>query len=392
VPNDFASSKTKLWRRPLAAMLLVAGLLLPALACGGPATEVPPDKPVTPESPASGNTGGQLPAWLKVYFTNPDPPDEVANGIDRYVVPALNKAAKTIDVASFDLNLPSGVQALAGASQRGVKVRVIVDGVNGDQELDAKRSPTGKTYKALTVLKNAGVSVVDGGRSNGLMHNKMIIIDSLVLFMGSWNLSYNDTFRNNNNLLKITSQKLIANYQAKFDEGFDQQAFGTHAQVGAANPQLTLSGVQVENYFSPVDGVMDKLIAYVAGAQKSIHFMAFTYTDKNLAAAMIDRAQAGVEVQGVIENRGASQGALVPLFCAKLPVQVDGNKYTMHHKVIILDGETVITGSFNFTKSADDANDDNVLVIHNAAVAALYEQEYGRVKALATAPDSVTCK
>jgi phosphatidylserine/phosphatidylglycerophosphate/cardiolipin synthase-like enzyme len=147
----------------------------------------------------------------------------------------------------------------------------------------------------------------------------------------------------------------------------------------------------VENFFSPVDGVMARLIGYVRTAKRSIHFMAFTYTDKNLAAAMIDQAQAGVPVEGVIENRGASLGALVPLYCAKLPVEIDGNKYTMHHKVIILDGDTVITGSFNFTKSADDANDDNVLVIHSAAVAELYEQEYGRVRALATVPDNVTC-
>jgi phosphatidylserine/phosphatidylglycerophosphate/cardiolipin synthase-like enzyme len=191
--------------------------------------------------------------------------------------------------------------------------------------------------------------------------------------------------------LQITSQKLIANYQAKYDEGYEQQKFGTHATVGASNSRLTLDGVQVENYFSPVDGVMDKLIACVHGAQRSIHFMAFTYTDKSLAAAMIERTQAGVEVQGVIENRGASQGALVTLFCAKLPVRVDGNKYAMHHKVIILDGQTVITGSFNLTKSADDAHDDNVLVIHDAAVAAPYEQEYSRIRTLATAPDSGEC-
>lgn len=83
-----------------------------------------------------------------------------------------------------------------------------------------------------------------------------------------------------------------------------------------------------------------------------------------------------MQVQVVIENRRASQGALVNLYCAKLPVRTDGNKYTLHHKVIINDGETVITGSYNFTKAADNANDDNILVIHSSAVAALYEQEF----------------
>ncbi len=121
--------------------------------------------------------------------------------------------------------------------------------------------------------------------------------------------------------------------------------------------------------------------------------MAFTYTDEDLANAMIMRAKAGVDVAGVIENRGASQGVLVPLYCARLPVKTDGNPYTMHHKVIIIDGETVITGSFNFTNAADTANDDNVIIIHNPAVAALYEAEYQKLYSEGQTPsaDEINC-
>jgi phosphatidylserine/phosphatidylglycerophosphate/cardiolipin synthase-like enzyme len=109
---------------------------------------------------------------------------------------------------------------------------------------------------------------------------------------------------------------------------------------------------------------------------------------------MIERSKAGLDVQGVIENRGASQGAFVPLFCAGLPVRTDGNKYTMHHKVIIIDGQIVITGSFNFTKSADEANDDNLLVIHSPTVAGLYEQEFQKIYGQGSTPQAsdVKCK
>ncbi len=331
-------------------------------------------------------TGGSLPSWVKVYFTDPNPPDQVDNGIDRFVTPAINAAASTIDLTSFDLNLPSVVDALIAAARRGVKVRVVVDEVNGTQLLKATDSPTGKDYDALKLLKAAKIKVIDGGRSNGLMHNKMILIDGKLLFMGSWNMSYNDTFRNNNNLLQISEPRLIANYQAKFNELYGDQLFGTHAMVGAGEPAFKISGVAVENYFSPVDHVMDKLVSYVNGAKKSVHFMIFTYTHKDLAAAMLERAHAGVDVQGVIETRGASQGVFPSLFCAKLPVKEDGNKYTMHHKVIIIDGNTVITGSFNFTATADEANDDNLLVIHNTALAALYEKEYQKIYAQGVTP------
>jgi len=369
--------------------LVFAGVvvLTSFLACGGLAT--PEEDPSANKAlaVAPDNASKEMPSWLKIYFTNPNPPDNTENGIDQQVVPVLNRASKSIDLASFDLNLPSVVNALVEASKRGVQVRVVVDGENGSQELEAKRSPTGKIFKTLSVLKAAKIKVMNGGRSNGLMHNKIIIVDGKTLFMGSWNMSYNDTFRNNNNLLQITAPKLIANYQAKFNELYQGKHFGTHATVGALKPALTLDGVQVENYFSPVDDVMPKLVQYVQGAKKSVRFMAFTYTHPDLAAAMIARAKAGVAVTGVIENRGASQGALVPLACAKLPVKVDGNSYTMHHKVIIIDDSIVVTGSFNFTATADTANDDNVLIIHSPAVAALYLQEFARVEAAAKSPD-----
>jgi phosphatidylserine/phosphatidylglycerophosphate/cardiolipin synthase-like enzyme len=304
------------------------------------------------------------------------------------VVADVNNAKSSIDVTSFDLNLPSFVNALVAAGQHGVQVRVVVDEVNGSQTLSAKLAGTSNDFNTTKTLADAGITVVDGGRSSGLMHDKIIIIDGKILYMGSWNMSYNDTFRNNNNLLRITNATLIANYQAKFNELFLDKRFGTHAQVGALTPQLTIEGVQVENYFSPVDNVMDKLVTYVQGAQKSVRFMIFTYTDTNLANAMIARYQAGVDTEGVIEDRGASQGAMVPLFCAKVPVKLDGNKYTMHHKIIVIDESTVITGSFNFTKSADQENDDNVLVIHNADLAKLYLQEFDRVWGQGKSPDA----
>jgi len=339
-----------------------------------------------PSEPASGN----LPAWLTVYFTDPNPPDNIGSGIDQHIVPLLNSATQRIDLTSFDLNLPPVLDALVSAQQRGVQVRVVYDGKNGEQTLDTAKSPTGAAIDAVAVLKDAGIPLVDGGRSNGLMHDKMIIIDGKTLVVGSWNMSYNDTFRNNNNVLVITDPTLVANYQAKFNELFVDKLFGTKAVVGAQTPVLTAGGVRVANYFSPPDQVMEKLVSLVSSAQKSIRFMAFTYTHQDLADAMIERHSAGVDVAGIIENRAATQGALVPLYCAGVPVKVDGNSYTMHHKVIIIDESIVITGSFNFTKSADESNDDNVLIINSPALAQLYLQEYQRLDAIAQQPDTTS--
>jgi phosphatidylserine/phosphatidylglycerophosphate/cardiolipin synthase-like enzyme len=68
---------------------------------------------------------------------------------------------------------------------------------------------------------------------------------------------------------------------------------------------------------------------------------------------------------------------------AGLDVRLDGNPYHMHHKVIIIDGQIVITGSYNFSRSAEESNDENVLVIHSQAVAAQFLAEFQRVFGLA---------
>jgi phosphatidylserine/phosphatidylglycerophosphate/cardiolipin synthase-like enzyme len=343
-----------------------------------------------PGQPPTTQPAGSLPSWLKVYFTDPNPADQINNGVDQFIVPLLQSAKKNIDLTSFDLNLPSVLDALVAAQGRGVQVRVVYDGENGEQTLAANRSPTGQALDAVVTLTNAGIPLVDGGRSNGLMHDKMIIVDGGTLVMGSWNMSYNDTFRNNNNLLVITDPTLIANYQAKFNEFFEAKRFGANATVGALTSIFSSDGVQVANYFSPPDAVMQKLVALVSGAKQSVRFMAFTYTHPDLADAMIQRYKAGVDVAGIFESRSSTEGALVPLYCAGVPVKVDGNPYTMHHKVIIIDDHIVVTGSFNFTKSADDSNDDNVLIIDSPALAQLYLQEYQRLDSIAQAPDTTS--
>ena len=71
----------------------------------------------------------------------------------------------------------------------------------------------------------------------------------------------------------------------------------------------------------------------------------------------------------------------------------DGSRYVLHHKVIIIDEQTVITGSFNFSKSAAQRNDENIVIIRDATIAGLYLDEWKRIwgSAAELAPDAVDC-
>jgi len=139
--------------------------------------------------------------------------------------------------------------------------------------------------------------------------------------------------------------------------------------------------VEVENYFAPEDKVAAQIISEIEGARDRIRFMAFVFTSDEIADAMLARARAGVVVQGVIEARSAEgeYSEYERLQVAVHDVLQDGNPYILHHKVIIIDDATVILGSYNFTASAEEKNDENLLIIHDAEVAALFVAEFGRV-------------
>jgi phosphatidylserine/phosphatidylglycerophosphate/cardiolipin synthase-like enzyme len=93
---------------------------------------------------------------------------------------------------------------------------------------------------------------------------------------------------------------------------------------------------------------------------------------------MIDRAAAGVDVQGLFETFGSNspRSELKTFWCAGVPVRQDGNGSFLHDKIIVIDESIVITGSLNFSSSADEENEENVVIVDNAEIAALYLQEY----------------
>jgi phosphatidylserine/phosphatidylglycerophosphate/cardiolipin synthase-like enzyme len=329
-------------------------------------TSHPPE--TTPVSPSEGSPG-----WYGVYFT--DPPGSLATGRsagpDTELVAAMDRAQTSIDVASYELNLWSIRDALEEAQRRGVRVRVIVD---SDNVLEPE----------IQALESSGIPVL-GDRRESLMHHKFAVLDGEEIWTGSMNLSLSDGYYNDNNLVRIQSRLLAQNYTREFDEMFLDDRFGDASRKDTPYPGLDLEDTHVENLFSPDDGVADRILQLLAQARSSIEFMAFAFTSDDLAGAMIDRSRAGVGVRGVFEASqvagGASQYAM--LREAGLDVRLDGNEGNLHHKVILLDGETVITGSYNFSRSAEVRNDENVLILHSVEVARAFRAEFDRVMDLA---------
>jgi phosphatidylserine/phosphatidylglycerophosphate/cardiolipin synthase-like enzyme len=326
---------------------------------------VPPDQPVEKK-------------WIQVYFTTPQAPDGGANhidGLDEILAADIGRAHSSVDVAAYDFDLETVADALVDAHQRGVKVRFVTDTDNVD-------------LQAVRQLKRSRIPVVEDGRG-ALMHNKFVVIDGEVVWTGSWNLTENGTYRNDNNAVRINSAELAENYTTEFEEMFVDGAFGPGSPANTPRPQLTLADpatgqqIRMENYFAPEDQAALRILDVVGAAERSIRFLAFSFTDNDLGELVKQQAKAGLQVQGVFEERGSDTeySEYGPMRRARPPLDVltDGNPYIMHHKVFIVDDRIVILGSFNFTGNAAQANDENLLIIYSKDVASLYRAEFERI-------------
>lgn len=310
--------------------------------------------------------------WYEIYFTNPTCPPEAerVGGLDEDIASDLLTAEVRVDIAAFDLDAEPIVQALIDLKARGVEVRVVTDTDNA-------------SLSSINRLRRNGISVREDKRT-GLMHNKFAVIDGRITWVGSMNFTTNGVYCNNNNIVRITSPRLAANYTAEMDEMYNDELFGPDSPQNTPNELLTIGGIEVENYFGSEKEISPIISRRIAAAQSEILFMAFSFTDEQIGESLLGRADAGVIVRGVFERVGSDTPfSYYPILSqarlANVAVLTDGNPQVMHHKVFIIDRNTVIFGSFNFSDNANRRNDENVVIVHDPTFASYFIEEFETV-------------
>jgi phosphatidylserine/phosphatidylglycerophosphate/cardiolipin synthase-like enzyme len=345
-------------RRGEQAAMLALLLLLLCSCLPAPGDAILPQATASPAS-----------AWWSAYFSDPQGPTAVTlqGGPDAALAQAIDAARYSVDVAVYHFNLWSVRDALLRAQQRGVTVRFVTE---SDDILEPE----------VQELQAAGIPVL-GDRRETLMHHKFVVIDRIEVWTGSMNLTVGSAYRDDNNLLRIFSSEVAEDYTREFEEMFLEDRFGALSLADTPFPHVMVDGSLVEVYFSPDDGIAYRLVELIRGAQESIDFLAYSFTLDALSAALLERALDGVTVRGVLEYSQADNAGsdFTVLRQAGLDVRRDANQGNMHHKVIVIDGSIVVTGSYNFSRSAEESNDENVVVVHDAALAYLYLQEFERL-------------
>jgi len=303
----------------------------------------------------------------------------VNNAFEDTIISYMQKATTSIDIATYNTLEPALVAAANAAFVSGITVRWVAN--------------DGTSNSALASL-NPGINVIYGNASD-LMHNKFMIIDansvnnSWVL-TGSTNWSPQQLNTDIQNMVFIQDQSLAKAYTIEFNEMYGSTTATPNlgnAKFGAAKTNNTphdfvVGGSALECYFSPSDLTTSKIEDAILSADSSVHFALLSFTRNELGAAMINRHNAGVVVEGIIESTSDQGTEYTPMLAAGIPVFDHPSSVIFHHKYAIVDPNMpssdpmVITGSHNWSSAAELRNDENTVIIHDATIANLFYQEF----------------
>ncbi|HII15047.1 MAG TPA: hypothetical protein HA362_01930 [Nanoarchaeota archaeon] len=210
--------------------------------------------------------------------------------------------------------------------------------------------------------------------NRGLMHNKFCILDDSIVITGSFNPN-EKSGGYLNNVVVLHSKVLAEAYSKEFEELFSGK-FGA-GKKGSAS--AVLNGSRAEAYFCPEDNCQTHLLEEIGTAEKSVYFMVYSFTDNEIANELLGKTKEGVVVKGFFDKSQNTKWSVYPKLENKAGVWVYGNG-VMHNKVFIIDNETVITGSYNPTQNGNENNDENMVVMHDRAIAEKFAEYFSGLR------------
>lgn len=131
---------------------------------------------------------------------------------------------------------------------------------------------------------------------------------------------------------------------------------------------------QIEVYFSPKGGCTEAVVKALDAATQTVLVQAYSFTSVPIAKALVNAHKRGVKIEVILDKSQRTEKYSEADFLRSMgiPVSIDARHQIAHNKVMVIDDGIVITGSFNFTKTAEENNAENLLVIRDKALAAKY--------------------
>lgn len=272
---------------------------------------------------------------------------------------------------------------------------------------------------SIPMLKNAKIPYIDdtadGSKGSGLMHHKFIVIDNKVVFTTSANFTMSDvhgdfgaplTTGNKNNALRIESPEMAKLFTQEFELMWNDKLFGTKKPHRPAQ-SFMVGDIPIEVKFSPdktaiawqdtSNGLIGKSLNK---AQASADMALFVFAEPDLGNLLEEKHNQNVDVKVLIDPSfayrdysaaldmwgyvstqdcrvGNSKPWAKPIDTVGVPNLVRGD--LLHHKFGVVDGNTIITGSHNWSNTANRTNDETLLIINNPVVGAHFQREFDRL-------------
>ena len=141
---------------------------------------------------------------------------------------------------------------------------------------------------------------------------------------------------------------------------------------------LSLQASDIQVFFSPKGGCTEAVVDALNHSKSNVLMQAYSFTSKPIAEALVNAAKRGVKVQAILDKsqRTERYTAATFLLHADIPTFIDSVHAIAHNKIIIIDSHVVITGSFNFTKAAEENNAENLLIIEDVELAKKYTENW----------------
>ncbi len=311
------------------------------------------------------------------YSTGTYPTGISGASIEAAIIGKINNAQNTIDAAFYNINRETIVAALTAALERGVIVRYIADNETANLALSDPSPP-------FPVIR---------GNSDGLMHNKFLIIDeadndNAWIMSGSTNMTSQNLVNDYNNMIFIQDKSLAQAYKIEFEEmwgseGADPGVFNVAFGPDKANNTphtFMVNGTMIESYFSPSDNTTIAISKAIESADNDLQFALLTFTNNELGSAVVASKNNGIDVRGIIDNINDQGSEYDWLISNDVNVTPDNTTASTHHKYCIVDANgsdpRLVVGSHNWSAGAETRNDENTLIIHSPNVVNVYQQEF----------------
>jgi phosphatidylserine/phosphatidylglycerophosphate/cardiolipin synthase-like enzyme len=334
---------------------------------------------------------------MKIYFTS-TVDNSVSTGniavqlddaVDDTLISYINGTRETLDIAIYNFGL-AGISDIASsinnAYNRGVRVRIIFDGSTANEGIESL---------------NPGIPKIasPAGFDYGIMHNKFMVMDCYsddpnipVVWTGSTNWTSSNINDDANNVVIIQDESLAIAYTLEFEEMWGSPGpypnpgnsrFGS-AKTDNTPHEFIIGGKKVYCYFSPTDGVNQKIIETIETANSDLDVNTMLITRSDIGYALRDKKQAGIDTKVIVNTEGGCTETVLNTLAPALGsnFRIFGETGILHSKAMIVDQQDpssdpqALTGSHNWSTSANDKNDENTLIIHDAAIANIFYQEF----------------